>query len=903
MLIRVSGHHDGVKQYLEDGRKVGREFSRDEMDERVVLDGDLDLTETIYRMIDSAPNVDRYLTITLSFKEDHIDRETLDAVVRDFKAFVCAAYRPDELNFYAEAHLPRVKSYVDEKTGALVERKPHIHVVIPKLNLISGQSARPFGFDKLNLDYIDAIQEHLNAKYGLASPKDNRRTEFSDASEMLSRYRGDLFRVDSRQLKERILDAMLDRRVEHVDDFMALLAEHGAVRVRNAGRRDAYPNVKPSGADKGVNLKDYVFSREFIELPTDEKLLQLAADAADHYIERQPARATSEDIQARLDEWMVERAREVKYLNSGNTLQWQRYQQSSSDDRRLMLDTLERGFYAQHLKEFHDDTSGFGRLEPDDIDRTFDTPFNSDDGWSGSAGGPTLDGPGGPGFNPGPAGVSPVPAPHADEFGARPGESEFVAEPLDLVRAVPGGALVGVAEGRPVLLPDPAHEHVDDAGAVSPYRLRRVRDRDREIAPERSSTGRVADSAISQAARDTREARRQRSGHGEFQEIRQQLSGERLLAELSHTHGVLPQKYVVSVGRDGSHRIRGGRRNLNVSDFLTKELNLSWNDAASLLRESYARQRAGEPVPRARELPRAVLWREFAAERDAHARARRAAWEAQKDHEHARRAAIAAGLAERRTQIRQDPQMRQPNRRQALATARLSRAAADTALTAQIRRERDDLKARYGAATGPTFIAWLQQRAQCGDERALVELRRTGKPSYQERTSASAPVNAIRPGTPAPHEVNAILFHVPDLSLSVDEGGSVSYRRDGRALVVDRGDAVDVLQIDRTAIETGLRLAQMKFGRTLELDGNDAFRQAAIEVAAAAGLSVQFSEPQLNRALADARSARVDKQLTDVRDSIGGRDDVSRPMSPAAPQPAEVPTDTTVGHKPRGPRL
>ncbi|MCQ4384082.1 hypothetical protein NO136_19625, partial [Clostridioides difficile] len=87
-----------------------------------------------------------------------------------------------------------------------VERKPHIHVVIPKLNLISGQSARPFGFAQLNLDYFDAIQEHLNAKYGLASPKDNRRTEFSDASEMLSRYRGDLFRADSRQLKERILD-------------------------------------------------------------------------------------------------------------------------------------------------------------------------------------------------------------------------------------------------------------------------------------------------------------------------------------------------------------------------------------------------------------------------------------------------------------------------------------------------------------------------------------------------------------------------------------------------------------------------------------------------------------------------------------------------------------------------
>ncbi|OXJ06728.1 hypothetical protein, partial [Burkholderia sp. HI2500] len=755
MLIRISGHHDGVKQYLEDGRKVGREFSRDEMDERVVLDGDLDLTESIYRMIDAAPNVDRYLTITLSFKEDHIDRETLDAITREFKAFVFAAYRPDELNFYAEAHLPRVKSYVDEKTGTLVERKPHIHVVIPKFNLISGHSARPFGFDKLNLDYIDAIQEHLNAKYGLASPKDNRRTEFSDASEMLSRYRGDLFRADSRQLKERILDAMLDRRVERVDDFMALLAEYGAVRVRNAGREDAYPNVKPADAAKGVNLKDYVFSREFIELSTDEKLLQLAADAAEHYIERQPARATSEDIQARLDEWMTERAREVKYLNSGNTLQWQRYQQSSSGDRRLMLDTLERGFYAQHLKEFHDDTSGFGRLEPDDFERPFDTPFNGDDEWGNADFGPTLDGPGGPGFDPGPSGADRTAALDPDEFGIGPGEPEFVAEPFDTVRALSGGDLVGVAEGRPVLLPDSAHEHVDDAGAVSAYRLRRVRDGDREIAPERSSTGRVADSAIAQASRDARETRRQQAGKGEFAEIRQQLNAERLLAELSHSHGVLPQKYVVTVGRDGGTRIRAGRRNLNVSDFLTKELNLSWGEAAPLLRESYARQLSGEPIPRARELPRTVLWREFAAERDAHGRARRAAWETQKDHEHARRAAIAGDLAARRTQIRHEPQMRQPERRQALAAARLNRAAADTTLGAQIRLERAELKARYGDTAGLTFSGWLQQRAQGGDERALAELRRTGNPSRADEK----PVNTIRPGMPGVHEDNAILFH------------------------------------------------------------------------------------------------------------------------------------------------
>ncbi|KKB60792.1 hypothetical protein WM40_27165, partial [Robbsia andropogonis] len=202
MLIRVSGRHDGVKQYLEDGQKIGRSLSRDELDERVVLAGDLDLTDAVIQSIDAPPRVSRYLSITLSFKEDHIDRQTLLQIARDFESFAMHAYRSDEYCFYAEAHLPRVKSYIDQLSGELVERKPHIHIVIPKTNLISGQSLRPLGFEKYNIQYIDAFQEHTNAQYGLASPKDNRRTVLSDASEMISRYRGDLFRANGRALKE-----------------------------------------------------------------------------------------------------------------------------------------------------------------------------------------------------------------------------------------------------------------------------------------------------------------------------------------------------------------------------------------------------------------------------------------------------------------------------------------------------------------------------------------------------------------------------------------------------------------------------------------------------------------------------------------------------------------------------
>ncbi|CAM2158858.1 hypothetical protein PT2222_540005 [Paraburkholderia tropica] len=43
---------------------------------------------------------------------------------------------------------------------------------------------------------------------------------------------------------------------------------------------------------------------------------------------------------------------------------------------------------------------------------------------------------------------------------------------------------------------------------------------------------------------------------------------------LARSHGLIASKYEVTKGRDGSDRIQCGVRNLNVSDFLTKEMHL-----------------------------------------------------------------------------------------------------------------------------------------------------------------------------------------------------------------------------------------------------------------------------------------------------------------------------------------
>lgn len=177
MLIRVRGGEAGIREYLEEGRKDGRDYNRAELDERVILAGDLKLTDAIINSMDKQG--ERYLHITLAFKEDEISPELLQAITDEFRQFAMTAYDLDEYSFYAEAHLPRLKSYTNQLTGEFIERKPHIHIVIPEYNLLSQRNLNPFGKVDQQTKFLEAFQEHINAKYGLASPKDNRRLDGS----------------------------------------------------------------------------------------------------------------------------------------------------------------------------------------------------------------------------------------------------------------------------------------------------------------------------------------------------------------------------------------------------------------------------------------------------------------------------------------------------------------------------------------------------------------------------------------------------------------------------------------------------------------------------------------------------------------------------------------------------
>lgn len=795
MLIRIGGGIDGIKEYLEEGKKEGREQTRDELDERLILEGDLEFTDNVIQSIDA--DRERYLHITLAFKEDEVSLETMREICADFRQFAMAASREDEYNFYAEAHYPKIKSYIHAKTGELVERKPHIHIVIPRANLLTGKDLNPFDLVERQTKWLSAFQEHINNKHGLASPQDNRRFSFTGESEIIARYKGDLFEGNNHDLRGQILADVLDRGITRYEDFRTLLEEFGAVRIRNEGRTGEYLNVKPAGAKKGVNLKDAVFSREFIEKPTEEKHHLLTAEIQRKYETAGRQRPTDAELLDTLQEWREVRSQEIKYLHTDSKFYKQTYLPADDDTKRQLLAKLAADFYRKHGDPHH------GR---------------------------------------------PVPKPHAAEIGRNPppvarGRLRSLSE-LGVVRHE------GPEQGRPgeVLLPGNVPGQLEHDRADDHHPLRR--------SPTRPRGGN--DSVTGQLAAELEEgkARRQSGELAEFAEIRRNLDARRLLDYLSKTHGLMPEKYEVTKGKDGGDRIKCGRHNLNVSDFLTREMRLSFAEAAPILRGCYAAQLGH--VPHQPRNNRPALWGDYQAWRQIRTERRATDWERQRESEKDRRAELKRRFYADKGRLQGDRSLSAAERKAALSLARMQRIEAEKELRQAIKAERDALRVKYQGKPAELYRDFLAETVEgqgANAEKALAELRRLN-PDEAEKKAEDVP--HIKPAAPAPVAELEPIDRA--LSYRVARNGDVTYQVNGQDALTDEGRKVRVLRQDQDTIETGLRLAVMKFGDKLTLTGTDEFKRQVVAIAVEKGIRANFTDPKLQQYKAQLEHDQAEKR-------------------------------------------
>ncbi|MBR5941283.1 MAG: hypothetical protein IKZ88_08490 [Neisseriaceae bacterium] len=279
MIIRFGGGTSGIVEYLETGQKSGREYSRDELDKRVILSGEIRYLDEVLNQFPKDDESQHYIHITLSFKERKIDEETLRAIDKEFRQFVFAATgRDDEFYYYSEAHLPKIKRLKD-MNGDDYERFPHIHIVIPQYNLYTGKRDDPIGLHNPIIPYIDAFQEYINAKYNLASPKDNRRlfklgkdgainrTQLKNETAYVKNY---ISSYTSRQaVKNEIFNLIrADKTISSVEDLAEVLKDLGEVKIRDSKKfGQKYINFRLNGYPdkKAINLKDNVFLDNYLK--------------------------------------------------------------------------------------------------------------------------------------------------------------------------------------------------------------------------------------------------------------------------------------------------------------------------------------------------------------------------------------------------------------------------------------------------------------------------------------------------------------------------------------------------------------------------------------------------------------------------------------------------------------
>lgn len=264
MLARISGGNSGIADYLKDGLKADRHYTRDELDIREPIFGDLDITDTI---IDTIRNngQERYLHITLGFRESELPTEQVREITKEYVSHLMNAYDDEEFNFYAELHLPKLKRIYNSETNSFEDRLPHVHIVIPKINLKSGGRLNPSGDLNSNVLYFEAFQESINRKYNLASPKDNVRSSvINHKQNALGKYTSQFsgLKSESAKVKEGLIDLVKDH---DYTSFKSKLSELGDVKVRNEGKDNEYLAFKASGAKNFTNLREPCFSKSFLD--------------------------------------------------------------------------------------------------------------------------------------------------------------------------------------------------------------------------------------------------------------------------------------------------------------------------------------------------------------------------------------------------------------------------------------------------------------------------------------------------------------------------------------------------------------------------------------------------------------------------------------------------------------
>lgn len=809
MIVEIGGSEGGFKKYLETGQKVGRSLHRNQLDQRIPLHGDLDVFEHVTSSYKTKGK--RYDHVTLSFSEHHVSDEMLQIAISEFRNHIFAAWPENErhrIAFYAEAHRPKILSYLNAETGERVQRFTHVHIGIGKRDLLTGRYVDILGYlgaGSGNLRFIDGFQESFNSRYGFGSPKDHPKITPETAIDTLARYSGHIpdhlqsFNGRKTAVEIELQKQIIARDVCNWTEFGKLLSEYGVVSKVNAGNFNEIYRVTPGGSSKAMRLRGIFFSKSFIEKSTQEKLALIMEQAKQKYLEQMQPKKEDAYIAQTLMHWHKVVAREIRYLHKSSRFFKDVYLPADGEARLKILDELE-------IKNNGDLVSDFD--EPVKVGATSDATLND---------------------------ISINLSELLGNVKLLPIESLSIDEHRQSNEKLVGNSRnVEAQRVSDLVFQKPPTSTVQLNG--------KWRQNSQEIIQPSS--------VISRARLIFTESHEQKKGKSRYAEIGRNLDCELLLNQLSHSHGLNRNLYEVTSGNDGWPRIRCGCRSLTSSDFLTKELGFMWKEAAPILRQVYEIQISQKMIgPRGGDKS-GLLWRKF------------------KNEQKTRYAEVTKKIQDLNVEIRGqrtalvEKHRYEKNlalvglygieRKSVLAVQNFQLAAAKAEFQINANEMRLALQLVKGCDQGEAWKKFLQLQVRAGNIEALNALRDLDD-SSRRRSPGMFNISGAMGHDWRKSESNHLRINqlhqaaiFKGFKFTIALNGDMTYLQEGCAVLRDEGQHIAVLdQYSEDAILAGLLLGREKFGKQIVLTGSDDFKQRAVAISVGRGVAIIFSDPIL----------------------------------------------------------
>ena len=273
MFVKYSKGTTGVVEYLKLGVSKDRDFSRDEMDIRQVLHGNIEELDIILKKYNKPNTIgDNYKHFVITFENDNTLDQDIFNITNEFKEFAKYGYKEDELYFYAEAHIPKLKGY-PFMSGEYNHRKPHVHVIIPVFNLYTGNKGYNFNIGTFKYrKYLDLFTKSMNYKYNLNSPfEPENRKLFKGNSSQILRKTGREYSNKNLEIKEKILELIVNKSITNNKELMKIIKLYipniNSIKFGDINENILILNFNNSvDHSKVIALRDYAFSQEFISL-------------------------------------------------------------------------------------------------------------------------------------------------------------------------------------------------------------------------------------------------------------------------------------------------------------------------------------------------------------------------------------------------------------------------------------------------------------------------------------------------------------------------------------------------------------------------------------------------------------------------------------------------------------